>query len=216
MINVLIVDDHSIVRDGIKFLLLNHQKIKIVDECSNGKEAVDYLENHHPDVILMDINTPEMNGIEATEIISKKYGDIKIIALTMYSERSFITKILKAGASGYLLKETSFKEIEEAILSVMDGENYFSKKVSDIILSSYLNKRKKRNYNGLALIDDLSKRELQVLKLIADGFTNNKIAEELILSIRTVETHRRNLHQKLGVHNTAGLVKFAAENDLIG
>jgi DNA-binding NarL/FixJ family response regulator len=214
MINVLIVDDHSIVRDGIKFLLSNHKKIKIVDECNNGKEAVDYVENNKPDVILMDINTPEMNGIDATEIISQKHMDIKIIALTMYNERAFVTKILKAGASGYLLKESNVKEIEEAILTVVDGGNYFSKEISNTMLSSYLSKKK--NYNGLALLDDLSKRELQVLKLIATGLTNNRIADQLILSIRTIETHRRNLHQKLGVHNTAGLVKFAAENDLIG
>jgi len=215
MIRLLLVDDHKIIRDGIRSLLSSNKEIEIVGECEDGDEVEAFLNANEVDVILMDINMKRMNGIDATEYILKKFPDKKVLALSMHNEEVYIAKILKAGALGYILKNTGKEELIEAINKVFDQENYFSKEVSDIMMSKYMKTQKKSaTSKSLITLDELTKREIEILKLIATEMTNTEIGEKLFISSRTVDTHRRNLLQKLQVKNTAGLVRFALENSL--
>ncbi len=211
-IKILLVDDHQIVRDGIKAMLLPvKDEIEIAAEASNGAEAVQMIEKEPYDVVLMDINMPELNGIDATEIIKKRHPATRILALTMHAEEGFIVNMIKAGADGYILKESGRDELVNAIKAVRGGKKYYSNEVSVTMINSMLSDKP----SATKVVGDLSKRELEVLQLIVDGFTNMEIADKLFISNRTVDTHRRNLLQKLNVRNTAELVKFALKNGLV-
>lgn len=216
MIKVVLVDDHKIIRDGLKALLSNNNEIEVVGECSNGNELIEFLKHNEIRVVLMDINMPELNGIDTTTIITKEFPKVRVLALSMHKEDRFISKILKEGALGYVLKSTSGKELIEAIKKVAAGENYFSEEVVAIMMSKYTkNGPIAKATAGLVSIDEFTSREVEIIKLVANGLTNNKIADTLIISPRTVDTHRRNILQKLGVHNTAGIVKFAFKHELV-
>ncbi len=217
MKKILLVDDHKIIRDGIKALLYGNKEITIVGECEDGDEVVDFLEQAPADVILMDINMKRMSGIEATRQILARFPGVKVVALTMHNEEGYISKILKAGAVGYILKNTGKAELITAIQSVCEGKNYFGPEVAEIMMSKYVrnNSKPKTSNAFLVTIDDLTRREIEILGLIAEELTNVEIGEKLFISPRTVDTHRRNLLQKIGVKNTAGLVKFALHNGLI-
>ncbi len=211
-IKTLLVDDHQIVRDGIKAMLLPAQnEIEIAAEASNGAEAVQMVEKEPFDVVLMDINMPELNGIDATEIIKKRHPATRVLALTMHAEEGFIVNMIKAGADGYILKESGRDELVNAIKAVRKGKKYYSNEVSVTMINSMLSDKP----SASKVAGDLSKREMEVLQLIVDGFTNMEIADKLFISNRTVDTHRRNLLQKLNVRNTAELVKFALKNGLV-
>lgn len=215
MITLLLVDDHKIIRDGLKALLSGEEDLEIVGECSDGEEVLEFVDKEQVDVILMDINMPKMNGIEATRIVVEAYPDVKVIALTMHNEDSYISKILKAGASGYVLKNTGREGLVNAIFKVHTEGNYFTEEVASIMMHKYMKKNTQtKPTNILVSLEDLTKREIEILRMIAEEKTNNEIAKELFISPRTVDTHRRNLLQKLAVKNTAGLVKFAIQNGL--
>lgn len=217
MIDILLVDDHKIIRDGIRALLRSSEDINIVGECSDGSQVLDALKQYeNVDIILMDINMAEMNGLEATEMVLQEHPDIKVVALTMYNEESYISKILKAGASGYILKNTGKQELLEAMHKVKEGGTYFSDEVTEQMMSRFMNPRKQRESEAPSsdMVERLTDREKEVLRLIATEYTNREIGEHLNVSSRTVDSHRRNLLQKLGVKNTAGLVRFALENGL--
>ena len=216
MINLLLVDDHKIIRDGIKALLSDINGIQIVGECNNGVEVLDKMSKEAVDVILMDINMPKLNGIEATKTVVDKYPKTNVLALTMHNEEIYISKMLKAGASGYVLKDTNKAELVDAINKVNEGENYFNTEVTEIMMSKFLkNPKIKRSIKSNVSVDDLTPREIQVLKLIAEELTNTEAAERLEISPRTIDTHRRNLIQKLGVKNSVGLVKFAIQSGIV-
>jgi DNA-binding NarL/FixJ family response regulator len=211
-IQIVIVDDHEIVRDGIKVLLEDEPGMDIIAEAETGKEAVRMCEKIQADLIIMDITMPEMDGIEATRIIKEKYSDIKILALTMLSEDQHIRKMIKAGASGYILKSSGKQELIKAIKTIIDGKHYFSNDATQAILQELVSPEVKRVKE-----DDevhITERELEVLQLIVNEFTNQEIADKLFVSVRTVDAHRRNLLQKTGAKNTAGLVKYALQNNL--
>lgn len=214
-VNILLVDDHPMIRHGIK-ALLNDVDIKVTGEASNGKEAIDAYKDGNYDLIVMDIKMPEMDGVEATKELKKIDSDVKILALSMYDEHRFITKMLQAGAKGYILKNTGKEELVNAITKIISGENYFSPEVSNIMMSRFMNeksetlRRSTPNFNVT-----LTKRETEIIRMIANEMTNSEIAGELNISPRTVDTHRRNLLQKLDVKNTAGLVRYALQNDII-
>ena len=212
-INVLIADDHQIIRDGIKALLNNVPGIHIACEASNGMEAIDSLKNNSIDLVLMDITMPKLNGIEATKVIVEKFPRVKVLTLTMHDEESHIVKMLKVGAKGYVLKTTGKRELTEAIQTVASGESYFSKEASSKIMEHFM--KDKQGQKEGRVDRHLTKREVEVLRLIAEENTNSEIAEKLFLSPRTIDTHRRNLLQKLHVKNTAGLVKYAVEHNLV-
>ena len=216
MIKVLLVEDHKILRDGLKAALSGNKEIKVIGECEDGNQVIEFLEKNEVDVILMDIKMPILGGIETTQQVNEKYPNIKILALSMYNEEAYIMKIFKAGASGYILKNTSISEMIEGIKKVYEGEIFYSLEVANIMVSKYMNKTiKAKTKNTSITIDDLTKREKEIIKLISNEFTNQEIADKLFISARTVDTHRRNLLQKLGVKNTAGLVKFAMINEML-
>jgi DNA-binding NarL/FixJ family response regulator len=214
MIDILIVDDHKIIRDGIRALLRSTEDIRIVGECSDGAEVLDALrDQENVDIVLMDINMPQMNGLEATEKVIQEFPDIKVVALTMYNEESYISRILKVGASGYILKNTGKQELIDALHKVKDGGNYFSEEVTQQMMSRFMSPQKEQEPKQPSsdLISRLTGREKEVLRLIAMEYTNHEIGEHLSVSTRTIDSHRRNLLQKLDVKNTAGLVRFALQ-----
>lgn len=211
-VRIAVADDHEIVRDGIQILLEDEPGFEIVGEAKTGKEAVELCKSQKVDLVVMDITMPEMDGIQATKIIKEKHPEIKILALTMLSEDQHIRKMIKAGASGYILKSSGKEELIKAVNKIIDGQHYFSDGATQSILKELVNPvvSKVKSTENASLTD----RELEILKLIVDEYTNQEIADELFISVRTVDAHRRNLLQKTGAKNTAGLVKYAIENKL--
>ncbi|WP_317897930.1 response regulator transcription factor [Aurantibacillus circumpalustris] len=211
MIRVLIADDHQMFIDGIKSLLVNNKRIQIIGEAHNGFEVTEFVNKQKVDLILLDMSMPVMDGMEAMKIVKQKFPDLKIIMLTMFSTRDQIEKLLRAGADGYVLKNTGKEELVLAIETVMKGESFFSKEVTEQIMAGI---QKKKVANRNAMIVELTEREKDVLKLIVKEHTTQEIAEKLFISTNTVETHRKNLVSKLNVRNVAGLVKYALQNGL--
>ncbi len=212
MINILIVDDHKVLIDGIKSILADQEDIQVVAEALNGPETLRLLEQKEVDVVLLDINLPGQDGIEICKIITKSYPSVKVLALTMFNEGSFIHGMLKSGAKGYLLKNSGKDEVIAAIRSVDKGEKYFSKEVSNTLIESMMPGREKKTSG---FIPKLTRRETEILKLIVEEHTTAEIAKKLFLGLSTVETHRKNLLSKVGVRNTAGLVRVALEHKLL-
>lgn len=216
---LLIADDHSVVRDGIRTVLKSSPEFKIVAEAEDGEEAVELARQHKPDVVIMDISMPKLNGVEATAILKKQNPDIKVVILTVHEEEEYVYQILRAGASGYILKSAGKKEIFEAIKSAMSGERFFSPGISHIIIESFIKRAREAGaepaQTSTPLAMQLTRRETEVLQYIAQGFTNRRIAETLFLSVRTINTHRTNLMQKLNIHDTARLVRYAIETGLV-
>lgn len=208
MIKLIITDDHPVIRDGIKTILAGDKEIEVVGFAGDGPELMEILETTPADVILMDINMPGITGIEATKLVKKKYPDIKVISFSQYDEKRFIKQSLKNGANGYLLKNSPASELIQAIKMVHEGGMYLDPDLPNIFGDTA---RPKSNY----LFPDLSKREMEVLKEICKEKNTNEIAETLFISPNTVETHRSNLLLKVGVKNTACLVKWAIENDIV-
>lgn len=213
-VKILIADDHDLIHNGIKNMLRPIKRYKIIGKANNGAEAVQKAMELKPDVILMDISMPVLNGIEATRIITDKFPDIKIIALTQYEEQEYVVQILKSGGSGYLLKNSKKKEFIEAIESVLSGKKVFSKKISEQLINGLIHKTTADDKPEEHEIP-LTKREIEIIKKIADDMSNQQIADELHISLRTVETHRRNLMQKLNVKTVVALLKYAAQHNII-
>jgi DNA-binding NarL/FixJ family response regulator len=207
-IKLFIADDHQMFIDGIIALLSGIEHIQIIGEANTGEQVLQKLKGIQVDLILMDIGMPELDGIETAKIISEKFPDIKIIALTMFDDNNHIEKMLKAGAKGYILKNTSKNELLQAIETVANGNTFYSSQVEKTLLKKFSD----QNTNPILT---LTKREIEITKLIVKSMTNKEIASQLFLSELTVKTHRQNIMQKLEVKNTAGLVKFAMDNNLI-
>lgn len=212
-IRILIVDDHQLILNGISEMLRPYKKYKIIGKAMNGREAVDKAIELEPDIIFMDISMPEMNGIEATSRIVEQKPEIKIIALTQHDENEYVIQILKAGGSGYLLKNSKKEVFEEAIDAVLAGKKYLSKEISDQMINDILLSPEKHSSDQEDI--HLTKREIEIIRKIADDMSNQQIADKLNISLRTVETHRRNLMQKLKVNSVVALLKYAAKRDLI-
>lgn len=210
-IKVLIADDHQLFREGMRNLLARAGEIEVIGEAINGREVAEMLNEQQPHVILMDIIMPEVNGITATMNVKKEYPEIKIIALTMHTEKHFVKEMLKAGAAGYLFKDCSFKQLVEAIDVVAGGQKYLSSEVTNVVVSEYVNGGKSsRNSEGR-----LTEREAEIFKLIAEGHTIKDISEMLYVSIKTVGTHKKNILKKLKLKSTTDLVKYALKNQII-
>ncbi len=216
---IIIADDHSVVRSGLRLLLQSSPDFTVVAEAEDGEEAVALVDRHKPDVVIMDISMPKLNGIEATGIMKQSNPELKIIILTVHEDEEYVYQMLRAGASGYVLKSAGKKEIFAAIESALSGERFFSPGISKLIIEGFI-KRDKEQLQAQEQLQmhskqQLTKREIEVLQYIAQGFTNRKIAEALFLSIRTINTHRTNLMQKLDIHDTARLVRYAIETGLV-
>lgn len=211
MINVLLAEDHLILRDGIKALLKDHPDIKVVAEASNGKEVQDLLVDSQVDLLVLDINMPELDGIQTARYVKENYKDIKVLMLSMLEQEKYVTKSIEAGALGYILKTTGKDELVNAIKTVAKGDPYISHKISASLFRNMYHP-----VLGAERIEvDLSARELEILSLIAEGYTNSEIANKIFTSKRTVETHRKNLIDKTGTKNTAALIKFSILNGIL-
>ena len=209
-IKIVIVDDHSLFRNGMKLLLTNAGNFSIIAEASNGKEFIELLKTTIPDIVLMDIDMPEMDGIEATSKALETNPDLKIIGLSMYGEEEYYYKMIEAGVSGFLLKNSDINEVKTAITSVFDGGKYFSQELLYNVVRNI-----KTSQTNQDVVENLSERELEVLKQICIGLSNHEIAENLHISKRTVDKHRANLLDKTNSKNTAHLVMYAIKNKLI-
>lgn len=204
-IKVLVVDDHPMVLEGMRSMLLQISFVEITGTAPNAYEAIERIKENIPDIVITDINMPEVSGIELTAKIRKEFPAVRIVAMSTFKERSYISQMIQSGASGYLVKSASREEIEEAILSVYEGKLYMS---LDINLSA-------ADKAELNVVPVLSSREKEVLQLIADGFTNPQIATKLFISLHTVDSHRKNLLTKFAVNNTASLIKLAAKHNMV-
>jgi len=211
-IRVLIVDDHTILRQGVKALLDNQEGIQVVGEAPDGREALKITDEVKPDVILMDIAMPGLNGLEATRRIKNKHPQIKILVLTMYTNEEYISQILKAGADGYLVKETAYDDLVSAIKAVQSGEAFMSPSISKKVIKTYIQQSQRSEERAEDL---LSSREREVLQLIAEGNSSKKIAELLFISPKTVENHRTHIMDKLNIHNRTGLIKYAIRKGIV-
>jgi DNA-binding NarL/FixJ family response regulator len=204
---IVIAEDHTILREGLKALISSDPKFNIVGEAEDGRDAIRCVEKLVPDLLLIDLSMPRMNGMEAIRDIKKRHPDTKIIALTVHKTEEYILATLEAGADGY------HDELMMALDSVLSGKPYLSPGVSEKVIEGYLEGR--RSLKGGSAWDTISQREREVLKLIAEGYKNKEIADMLCISIKTVEKHRSNLMKKLGLHNAAALTAFAIEKGLI-
>ncbi|MFN3851396.1 MAG: response regulator [Spirosomataceae bacterium] len=213
-IRLAVVDDHSLFRKGMISILNQVADFEVVLDATNGREFLDKLAQQTVDLVLLDLQMPELDGIKTTEILREKYPDIKIVILSMHDEDQFVLHLMEIGANGYLLKDTDPDEVEKAIRKVIETDHYFSDFVSKVMLRKMTRKTQQDNklFNYKT---DLSDREIQVLKLICDGLTTTEIGDIVCLSPRTVEGHRLRMMEKLGVKNTAGLVAYAIKNNLV-
>ena len=205
-IRLLLVDDHHIVLDGIKALLDEVEGFDCIATADNGQKALDMLNVFDVDVVLMDIDMPVMNGMEATKRIKKEYPKVRVISLTQHSERGMVQKLLDCGSDGYLLKNIAQDELTTAIRRVYNGENVFSSEVTMRLEGKAVEK----NASGIDV--ELTEREIEILSLISEGLSSKQVGEKLFISPRTVDTHRTNLMNKLDIHNIADLIRFALKN----
>ncbi len=207
-IRVLLADDHTIVRQGLKLILAAQPDFEVIGEASNGREAADLAEKLKPDIVLMDVQMPELNGIEATRRMVAANSRIRVLVLSMHKEALYVREVLKAGARGYILKDAIDTELLSAMRSVARGDGYISPAVSGALLTDY----REQSSNPL---DTLSTREREVLQLIAEGKTNKEVATRLNLSVYTVDSHRGKIMEKLNLHSAGELVRFAMKNGLV-
>ena len=209
-IRIVLADDHNLVRSGLKSLLSEMQGVEVVAEATNGKQAVDLVASLNPDVVLMDIAMKELNGIEAAAIIARDNPQVRVVILSMHDTHDFVSQALRAGAVGYILKDAAPLELEFALQAVTNGETYLSPKVSSQVIQSYV-----RPPGAETGLEALSPRQREILKAIASGRTTKLIAYDLGLSIKTIETHRAQIMERLDIHDVAGLVRFSIRNGLI-
>ncbi len=212
-IRVLIADDHTILRDGIRLLLQCQPDIEVIDEAANGREAIEKALELKPDLVLMDIGMPTVNGLDATRQIRKANPAIHVVVLTMHDTEEYILQILSAGASGYVLKRAASSELVAAIRAVHQGGSYLHPSITKKVIEDYL--RRVGEDTDKPAFDGLTTRELQILRLIVGGSTNQVIANHLCLSVKTVQTHRTHIMEKLGIHDRTELVKYAIRKGLV-
>lgn len=210
-IKLFIVDDHQMLIDGLKALLANEKLYIVIGETTKAAAAFDLIRNNIPDIILTDVSMPEMDGIEFTRKIKEKYPSIKIIALSMFAEKSIISEMLDAGVSGYILKNTGKSELVDALQKVSGGGMFFSDEVSVEMMKAISERGLKKEEEARAHLTD---REKEIIKLIAQEYSNAKIGDTLFISERTVETHRKNIFRKTGTKSIVGLIKYVIENKL--
>ena len=205
-IRILLADDHKITRQGLRSLIDKQSDMEVVAEAEDGRTAVSLVGELLPDVVIMDVSMPDLNGMEATRQIIGAFSGVKIIALSMHSDELFVIEMLKSGALGYLLKDCAFEELERAIRAVVDGQTYLSPSISGVVVNGYLHRLSKADFSGLEV---LTHREREVLQLMAEGKSTKQIALKLHISVKTVETHRRQIMNKLDIHTVAELTKYA-------
>ena len=211
-IRVLIADDHKIMLAGLRSLLEKQNDIEVVGEAENGRKAVQMAQEKKPDVVVMDVSMPDLNGIEATTQIRESLPETRVIALSMHSDKRFVVGMLRAGAAGYLLKDCASQELANAIAQVAGGKKYLSPEITGVVIDDFLQGGTSEEEETMASV--LSAREREVLQLIAEGWSTKQIASHLYVSIKTIETHRRQIMKKLDLHSIADLTKYAIREGL--
>lgn len=211
-IRVLLVDDHAILREGIKALLEKQDNIEVVAEAADGREAISRVAQFRPDVVVLDISMPMMDGLESTRQMKRENPDIKVLVLTMHDNEEYFFQLLRAGASGYVTKKSVSRELVSAIEAVYRGESFFCPSMAKFLLSDFLRLDKAVENTDQ---EELTPREREIVKLIAEGYTNQQIADLLHRSVKTIESHRSNILRKLGIHDSIELVKYAVRKKLI-
>jgi len=210
---IVIAEDHTILRAGLRALLSGQNGLEVIGEAGDGREAIRKVDTLQPDLLLIDLSMPKLNGIDAIREIKSQHPEIKIIVLTVHKSEEYIVAALQAGANGYMLKDASQNELLLAIDYVINGKTFLSPSISDKVVDAFLNTDKKDK--PAAVLDNLTAREREILKLVAEGNTNKKIAEHLCISLKTVEKHRSNLMQKLDLRNTAALTAYAIAKKMV-
>ena len=210
---IVIAEDHTILREGLRALLSSHPNFEIVDEARDGQEAIRAVEKHRPDLVLIDLSMPRMNGLEALAEIKKQHPETKVVVLTVHKTEEYVLAALERGANGYVLKDADHAELRLALEQVLAGKRYLSPGISQQVIEGYLDGRKQPKVPSAW--ESLTDREREVLKLIAEGYKNKEIADFLFISLKTVEKHRTNLMNKLDLHNTAALTALAIEKGLL-
>ena len=210
-IRIILADDHKITRQGLHSLIDENNDMEVLAEAENGRDAVELARSLNPDVIIMDVSMPDLNGVEATRQIIQENQNVRVIALSMHSDTLFVSEMLKSGASGYLLKDCAFQELEQAIRTVVEGKAYLSPSISGVVVEDYLQRLSKAEMSTSEVLTD---REREVLQLIAEGQSTKQIALKLHISAKTVETHRRQIMNKLNLHTVAELTKYAIRKGL--
>ena len=211
---IVLADDHQIVREGLKSLLNSHDDMEVVGEARDGRTAVQMARDLAPDVVIMDVGMPHLNGIEATRQITSREPGARVVALSMHSDRRFMGEMLKAGAKGYLLKDGAFEELATAIRSVVANKVYLSPRIANVVVDDYVRRSPGQAKGETSAFARLTPREREVLQLMAEGRATKEIALDLKVSIKTVETHRRQIMEKLGIHSVAELTKYAIREGL--
>jgi DNA-binding NarL/FixJ family response regulator len=217
-IKVILVDDHELVRTGIRSLIQNISGVEVIAEANNGRDAVRLIDELMPDLVLLDIAMPELNGLEVVSRISKDNSVTKVIILSMHKNEEYVVQALKAGAAGYLLKDSSANELEIAVNAVIRGETYLSPAISKHVVDNYLRRITdipSEKEKGPDIFKQLTSRQREILQLIAEGNSTKEIANKLNVSIKTVETHRMQLMDRIGIHDVAGLVRYAIRMGII-
>jgi DNA-binding NarL/FixJ family response regulator len=217
LIRVLLIDDHELVRSGIKALLEKSEDIRVVGEAGEGHEALACIKETNPDVVLLDISLPGLNGLEVAAKARKDSPRLRIVFLSMHANEEYVLQALKIGASGYVLKQSSTRELELAVRSAKKGETFLSPAISNTVVSDYMARLKGGNVKkpGANPYEVLTSRQREILQLIAEGFSSKEIAQKLGLSINTIEVHRANLMDRLNIHDIAGLVRYAIQTGII-
>ena len=210
-IRIILAEDHKITREGLVNMLEDQSGMKVVGEAGNGREAIRLARDLSPDLVIMDVTMPDLNGIDATRIITSTPKNTKVIALSMYSDKQFVQGMMQAGASGYLLKDCAFDELVHAIRAVFKGDTYLSPGIAGIVVEDYVSKLSKSASSASGV---LTRREREVLQLISEGKSTKHIATKLAISVKTVETHRRQMMGKIGIRTVAGLTKYAIREGL--
>lgn len=211
-IRILIADDHSIVREGVRMILTSQEDFEVVGEAANGREAVDEARKLRPDVVVMDISMPDVSGIEATRRIRSELPTVQVMGLTMHEDESYVFELLKAGAAGYVLKRAAAEDLVAAVRAAHQGEAFLYPSVAKMVVQDFL---QRATAQETATLDGLTDREREVLTLIAEGLTNQEIAGRLFISIKTVQTHRAHIMEKLNLHDRTELVRYAIRKGLI-
>lgn len=209
-VKIIIADDHEVIIDGLIALLATEKDLQVVGRANNGNQLLEIIKNKPVDLIILDIDMPEMNGVEAAKKLKEKYPDVKILVLTMFNTPDFIANLLRHGVDGYILKNSRKRELLKAIRSVRSGRSFYAPEVTEIMMNSF---RQEKNNNKDTV--QLTPREKEIIRLISEEYTSREIGEKLFISFHTVERHRKNIIAKLGVKNVAGLVKYAIMNGLV-
>ena len=210
-IQIILAEDHRITREGLVNMLEDQPDMEVVGEAGNGREAIQLARELSPDLVIMDVTMPDLNGIDSTRVIASNPKNIKVIALSMYSDKQFVQGMMQAGASGYLLKDCAFSELVHAIRAVFKGDTYLSPGIAGIVVEDYVSKLSRSASSASSV---LTRREREVLQLISEGESTRHIASKLAISVKTVETHRRQMMGKIGIRTVAGLTKYAIREGL--